>query len=261
MRPVAIILGASSGLGLATARKLANEGWDLILLFRSRKSEIKALASEWEQWRQSGLRLWTYNQDATREEIRGEVLKEAQNNGLQVKLFVHSLARGHLKPLFSLPGKETEARESLSTADLELTLEAMATSYWHWAKALLDKSLLAPQALMLAFTSEGGRRAWPYYGAVSAAKATLEALNRQLALELAPFGHRANLLQPGVTDTPALRLIPGHDSLVETAQKRNPYQRLTSPAAVADVVYLLTRPEAEWINGVILPVDGGESIV
>ena len=259
MRPVALILGASSGLGLATARKMAAEGWDLILLFRSRKSELKLLESEWERWKESGLRIWTYNRDATLESVRMEVLRSAQENGLQIKLFVHSLARGHLKPMVASPTHES-SQSTLGANDLALTIEAMATSYAHWAQAIAAKSLFAPNALLLAFTSEGGRRVWPGYGAVSAAKASLEAINRQLAVELGTKGHRANLLQPGVTDTPALRLIPGSEELIDSAKRRNPQGRLTRPEMVADVVHLLTLPEARWINGVILPVDGGESI-
>jgi NAD(P)-dependent dehydrogenase (short-subunit alcohol dehydrogenase family) len=237
---------------------MASEGWDLILLFRSRKSELKVLQEEWDKWRETGLRIWTYNNDATLEETRKTVLREAQENGLQIKLLVHSLARGHLKPIIPPPNDAKKA--SLSPEDLNVTLEAMATSYFHWAQALFEKSLLAPQAHFVAFTSEGGRRVWPSYGAVSAANALLEALNRQLAIELGAHGHRANLLQPGVTDTPALRLIPGSDQLIKAAMVRNPHGKLTQPEAVANVVYLLTQPEAQWINGVILPVDGGESI-
>lgn len=244
-------------MGLATARKLASEGWDLILSFRSRKSEIRQLELEWEQWKQTGARVWAYNKDATLEIVRKEILDEAQSNGLQIKLLIHSIARGHLKPFIS-PKDSSEA--TLSDGDLALTLEAMATSYFHWAQAIFQKGLLAPNSSFLAFTSEGGRRAWPQYGAVSAAKATLEALNRQLALELGPHGHSSNLLQPGVTDTPALRLIPGSDQLIHGAKRRNPKGRLTTPEDVAEVVWLLTKPEAQWINGAIIPVDGGESI-
>ena len=73
-------------------------------------------------------------------------------------------------------------------------------------------------------TSSGGTRAIPEYGPVSAAKAILEAHIRQLALELAPAGITANAILAGVTDTPALRLIPGHEKLMEIARLRNPQQ-------------------------------------
>lgn len=261
MKPLALILGASSGMGFASAEKLAGAGFDLILLYRSRRAEARAAEEAYSTWRENGSRIWAYNQDATDEAVLKEVLAEAQANELRVNLLLHSIAKGNLKAVASPPGRENNAQRLLNAADFELTLKAMAISYHDWASALFHNQLLAPKASFLALTSEGARRAWPQYGAVSAAKAALEAINRQLALELGAHGHRANILQPGVTDTPALRLIPGSDALIDQAKKRNPYQELTTPQKVADVVYLLSRPESEWINGAVIPVDGGESVV
>ena len=98
------------------------------------------------------------------------------------------------------------------------------------------------------------------YAAVSAAKVTLEAITRNIALEFAPFGIKANCIQAGVTDTASLRMIPGSDRIKEHSLQRNPFNRLTLPEDVADVVYLLSKDEAAWINGTIIPVDGGEHI-
>lgn len=66
------------------------------------------------------------------------------------------------------------------------------------------------------------------------------------------------MLQPGITDTPSLRMIPGQEVLRAQASFRNPYGRLTLPEDVANVVYLMCRDEAAWINGALIPVDGGE---
>jgi len=168
---------------------------------------------------------------------------------------VHSLARGHLKPLW-----QAHASELLSEQDLLITLQAMATSYASWAQAILQRGLADSRCRFIALSSEGARKALPQYGAVAAAKAALEALNRQLATEIAAEGHTANILQPGVTDTPALRRIPSAKALLQQAQARNPTSRLTLPQEVANVVYLLCQPEADRINGAIIPVDGGENI-
>lgn len=258
MRPVALIIGASSGMGWASAQQLAQEGWDLILLYRCRRSEALQVEQHWQEWREDGKRIWAYNLDATRVETLAKVLGEAQENGLQVNLLLHSLAKGNLKPI--IPSSSEQEGRSLSVEDFQLTLQAMALNYQYWASELQRKSLLAPQACLLALTSEGARRAWPYYGAVAAAKASLEAINRQLALELGPYGHRANVIQPGVTDTAALRQIPGSDKLLAQSKKRNPSGRLTTAQDVARVVKWLSTAEAAWINGAIIPVDGGESI-
>jgi len=88
-------------------------------------------------------------------------------------------------------------------------------------------------ARIFAMTSEGSTRIWPSYGAVSAAKAALESHIRQLAFEMAPLGVTANAIRAGVTDTPALRRIPGGPELHQRAMERNPSGRATTPEDVA----------------------------
>jgi len=114
---------------------------------------------------------------------------------------------------------------------------------------------------VFAMTSAGGARVWQTYGAVSAAKAALESHIRQLTLELAPLGITANTIMAGVTDTPALRKIPGSDEMKTIAQARNPGRRLTTPKDVAQAIGLLSHPKAQWITGNVICVDGGEFIV
>jgi NAD(P)-dependent dehydrogenase (short-subunit alcohol dehydrogenase family) len=112
-------------------------------------------------------------------------------------------------------------------------------------------------------TSAGSQSVVPNYGAVSAAKAALESHIRQLTYELASRGITANAVRAGVTDTPALRRIPGNERLIEVALQRNPSGRLTTPEDVAAFIALIAKsgPAADWLNGNVLGVDGGEDIV
>ena len=114
---------------------------------------------------------------------------------------------------------------------------------------------------IFAMTSAGGTRAIPNYGAVGAAKAAIESHIRQLAVELAPAGITANAILAGATDTPALRLMPGHEKILEIAKKRNPHHRLTTPEDVARCIVALCHPATYWMTGNTLHVDGGENIV
>ncbi len=125
---------------------------------------------------------------------------------------------------------------------------------------LFQRKLIGQGSHIFAMTSSGGSRVWPTYGAVSAAKAALESHMRQLAMELAPYGITANTIRAGVTDTPALRLIPGSDRMKASARLRNPFGRLTTPEDIADFIALLCTDEARWVNGAVLRVDGGEHI-
>jgi enoyl-[acyl-carrier protein] reductase III len=109
-------------------------------------------------------------------------------------------------------------------------------------------------------TSAGGHRVWQTYGAVSAAKAALEAHVRQLAYELAPSGISVNALRAGVTDTPAARKIPGSDEMFRRAREANPSLRLTTPEDVAKAVVAMSLLETGWITGNVIGVDGGEDL-
>jgi NAD(P)-dependent dehydrogenase (short-subunit alcohol dehydrogenase family) len=80
-------------------------------------------------------------------------------------------------------------------------------------------------------------------------------------LELAPLGITVNAIRAGVTDTPALRKIPGHDRMIEIAREINPHGRLTTPADIGRCLVALSRPETAWMTGNVLRVDGGEDVV
>ncbi len=109
-------------------------------------------------------------------------------------------------------------------------------------------------------TSEGNQVAWRGYAAVGAAKVALESLARSIAVEYAPYGIRCNVVQAGITETPALAAIPGNGHMKAQARLRNPFRRLTTPHDVANAIYLLSLDEAAWINGAVIRVDGGEHI-
>jgi len=70
----------------------------------------------------------------------------------------------------------------------------------------------------------------------------------------------ANCILAGVTDTPALRRIPGHEEMLAGSLRRNPHGRLTTPADVANLISLLCDERAAWLTGAVIPCDGGETI-
>lgn len=248
----AIILGGSSGLGLASAKKLASEGMNICIVHRDRKSSLTAFQKEVKVMESFGISVKTFNKDALSNDVRAEILQQFPKNS--VKLLLHSIAKGSLK---IMTGTENEV---LSKSDIDITIHAMATSWYEWTQTLLQNNIFAKNARNIAFTSEGNARVWPGYGAVSAAKAVLESLMRNMAVELAPMEITTNCIQAGTTETPSFLVIPGSAKLSEMALKRNPFKRLTKPEDVANMVYLLCKKEADWVNGTIVKVDGGESL-
>lgn len=249
----ALILGGSSGLGLATAKKLAKHGLNICIVHRNRKSEIPTIEEEFKKIANSEIKLLTFNEDALKSETRTRIIEEILGKG-HIKILIHSVAKGNLKPMVS------KGDSTLKNDDFHITLDAMAFSLYDWTKALFEANLFSSDARIISFTSEGNTKAWKNYAAVSAAKTALEAITKNIALEFAPFGIKANCIQAGVTDTASLRAIPGSEKIKKFTLKRNPFKRLTTPEDVANVVYLLCKEEAKWINGCIIPVDGGEHL-
>lgn len=257
----ALILGVSSGFGSAAAIALAREGYNIFGVHLDRAAGMKMVEETRAAIEAEGVRVLFFNVNAADADRRGEVIDAVRQElngkeGASVKVLMHSLAFGSLRPFIAdNPG------DAITKKQIEMTLDVMANSLVYWTQDLVTSGLFGRNGRVFAMTSAGGRRILPAYGAVSAAKAALESYIRQLALELAPHGITANSIRAGVTDTPAMRKIPGSDIIINNALMRNPLHRLTTTEDVAKVITLLVREESQWINGDIIGVDGGEDSV
>ncbi len=254
-----LILGSSSGFGLATAHELAARGMNICGVHFDRRSATAKINDEIEVMKKHGVEVEFFNFNAADREERLsaiESMSERLSSKKPLRTVLHSLAFGSLKRYF-----DQDVNEELTRAQMEMTLNVMAHTLVYWVQDLRKVGLIGHGTRIFAMTSSGGHRVWPNYGAVSSAKAALEAHIRQIAVELAPEGVRANAICAGVTETPALKKIPGHEQLIQCASCNNPSGRLTTPADVAQSIAALSLPEAGWITGNVINVDGGEAIV
>ena len=258
----ALILGASSGFGAAAARELAKAGMNIFGVHFDKKETLPAAKQVMADIENYGRKQVFWNTNAAGDDRRPKVIAEikatlaAHGGPQQLHVLMHSLAFGTLKPIFV---NEKDAR--LSRANIEMTIDVMASSLIYWVQDLLDADLLQEGGRIFAMTSAGSSKVWKSYAAVSAAKASLESYIRQLAVELAPRKITANAILAGTTDTPALRKIPEHKQMISDALRQNPYDRLTTPEDVGQCLVALSLPETYWLNGNTLLVDGGEFIV
>ena len=253
----ALRLGASSGFGEAAAIAFAEAGWDVFGVHFDRRQGMAHVEEIRARIAAAGRQSHFFNVNAADADRRREVIAEIAKlrEGRPVGMLLHSLAFGTLKPFHA-----EEEKDALAQSQLEMTLDVMANSLVYWAQDLVRSGGMGKNGRIFAMTSAGDRVVWKAYGAVSAAKAALESHVRQLAVELAPLGISANSIKAGVTDTPALRKIPGNEAIVESAKARNPSGRLTTPEDVAACLLALCAPGAYWLTGSVLQVDGGEDI-
>ena len=147
----ALILGGSSGLGLATAKKLARHGYNIIIIHRDRKFDLEVVNKQFQEITSGGSKLNSFNVDVTHPEKRAQTVKEIKallTTGGKIKVLVHSIAKGNLKPMYS------QEKTTLNLQDFQITLNAMALSLYDWTKALIDADLFAADARIVSFTSE-----------------------------------------------------------------------------------------------------------
>ncbi len=258
----ALILGASSGFGGAASIALAEAGMHIFGVHLDRKATMPNAERIVATIKQAGREAIFFNVNASDPEKRREVLDQMEKiladrgEPSSVKVIVHSLAFGTLKPFIA-----PSPKDAITQIQMDMTLDVMAHSLIYWVQELVMRKLMVCGGRVYAMTSSGGTRVWAGYGAVSAAKAALESHIRQLAMELAPLGITANAIRAGVTDTPALRKIPGSQKIVQTALEINPSGRLTTPEDIAAALVVLSRPETYWMTGNVIGVDGGEDVV
>ncbi|MET1232057.1 MAG: SDR family oxidoreductase [Candidatus Limnocylindrales bacterium] len=261
----ALVLGASSGFGGATAKALARDGYAIVgvhLDLRASRADAEAVRDEIAAM---GVPAVFHNVNAADPERRAAVIddirsrfssRRAEGADPYIAVFLHSLAFGATLSYITTDAEKKE----LSQKQLEMTVDVMGHSMVYWVHDLFHAGLFAPGSRLFAMTSEGAEHNVPTYGAVSAAKAALQSHCRQLAMELIPEGITVNCIRAGVTDTPALRRIPGHEELRQEAQRRNPGGRLTTPEDVAEAVVALASSRLHWMTGNVIGVDGGEMI-
>ena len=252
MNDWAVILGASSGIGAECANSLAQKGINIYGIYlRKKKSDIEKIENNLKKY---NVKTIYKKANASNEVSRKKIVQElSEIKNIRIKFFIHSIAFGTLK-------KMIDKENQLMKKNIEMTLDVMCNNFIYWSQDLFEKSLFNKGSHILSMTSAGGRKNWKNYGAVSMAKSAIESATRQLSIELAKHEIAVNSIQAGVTDTSALRKIPGSDLMIANAKKNNPHNRLTQTSDIGDFLAILTHYESSWLTGNIIRLDGGEDI-
>lgn len=241
---IALVTGASRGIGRAIARKLAGAGCDVAVGYFNNRREAEAVC---EEIRALGRRTQLLRGNVGDPASVSELVDSFRNEFDHLDFLVSNAASGVLKPASELTLKHWRWCLEINALALNLLTQRLT-------------QIMPPGSRVVALSSLGAQRAIPLYGFVAASKAALEALVRTLALELGGQGIRVNAVSAGIVDTDALQAFPHRDQLLEAFAERTPLRTRLTPEQVADAVYLLCLPESEMVTGQTLVVDGGYSI-
>ena len=240
---VAVVLGGTGSIGAAIARRLARPDRALVLGYFENRGRAEAVAVE---LRAHAREVRLVEGNVADPAVRGGIAQAVADLGGRCHQLVHSVAVTSFKPLLSV-----------RPAQWDLILEVSARSLLDVVSALGDP-LAAAHGSVVAISSQGAARFIPGYGALGPAKAALESLVRQLACELAPHGVRVNAVRAGLIDNEVVGRFPA--GMREAVVQRTPLGRLGTPDEVAAVAEFVLGPDAGWITGQVIEVDGGFSL-
>jgi enoyl-[acyl-carrier protein] reductase III len=245
--PVALITGASRGIGKAIAIQLAGQGYSVALNYLSNEQAAQGAAAE---VRAQGAAVEIFQGNAGEPEACEKLVQDTLVRFGRIDVLVHNAALGSFKPTH---------KTRLNQWDLTMNINARAMLVL--AQAAIKDMEKRGSGNIIGLSSLGAIQYIPNYGAIGVSKATLESLIRYLAVELRPKGIRVNAVSGGPIDTDAIKHFPDAEKFKSDCIARTPAGRIGKPEDIAKVVGFLVSPAAEWIVGQTIIADGGLSLI
>jgi NAD(P)-dependent dehydrogenase (short-subunit alcohol dehydrogenase family) len=240
---VALVTGATSGIGAETARRLHHDGFAVLLTGRS-SERGEALAHQLGP----GAACFV-PADLTKDGEPDRLLQYALDRFGTVDAVVNNAAVDHTGALLNVPAAEIRDTFETNTFAAIAVLQAAARTMRHSGGSIIN------------VTSRLAAIGVPMMGVYSASKGAIKALTDAAAVELAPYNIRVNAVAPGMTRTPLYEAwLRSHNDPQATARKVAdgiPLGRPATPQDVAGAIAFLASPSADYITGITLAVDGG----
>ncbi|OHB70403.1 MAG: enoyl-[acyl-carrier-protein] reductase [Planctomycetes bacterium RBG_16_43_13] len=243
----ALVTGGTKGIGRAIALKLADMGANVAInYFKSRDAAARTV----KELEAKKVKAIAVRANVGNTEHIDKMFKVIGDSFGKLDIFINNAAAGTLKPVLAF-----------NTDDWQKTMDINARALLLCAQKAANLMTNSKGGKIVSITSLGPTRYIPDYALVGAAKAAIETLTRYLAVELSSRNINVNAVAGGVIDTESLQMFPKYKEMIDYAKKFTPIRRVGQPEDIAPVVAFLCMDEAKWIQGQVIIVDGGYSLV
>lgn len=240
---VALVTGASRGIGLATARRLLEAGASVLLVSRKVEGLTEALGS----LEGLGEASFVAAHVARAEDAESAVATCLERYGALDVLVNNAATNPYFGPMLGI-----------SEEQMTKTYEVNQASVLLWSKAAFEAAMAERGGVILNISSVGGLQPEPGIGWYNVTKAAIIHITRQLAYELGPK-LRVNAIAPGLVRTELARAL--WERAEEKLEAQLPLGRIGEPDDIASAALFLTSDASSWITGQVLAVDGGTSVM
>ncbi|MBB6348073.1 SDR family oxidoreductase [Nonomuraea muscovyensis] len=237
---VAIVTGGSRGIGREIVRRLAADGYAVVVNYAGNADEAEAAVDEAVK---AGGQAISARADVADADAVAAMFDAAESEFGGVDAVVHAAGRMHLAPIADL---DLDVLDSLHRTNIRGT----------FVVAQQAARRTRPGGAILLFSTSVIGLALPTYGAYTASKGAVEAMTMVLAREMRGRDVTVNAVAPGPTAT-ALFLDGKDRETIERMAAQPPLERLGTPADIAEVAAFLVSPRGHWVNGQVVRANGG----
>ncbi|MBM7644914.1 enoyl-[acyl-carrier protein] reductase III [Scopulibacillus daqui] len=243
---VVCITGSSRGIGRKLALRFAEEGADIVVNYFRNGDAARETVKEVESY---GRKALLVRANMAQEEKIIKMFNDIHAEFGRLDVFIHNAASGRNRSAMEVDVKGWDWTVNINTRAFLIGAQQAAS--------------LMPEegGAMLALSSFGSDRVFPYYTTVGASKAALESLVRYFAIELAPRKINVNAISAGAVETDALGHFPEMDKTLAAVKEKMPYHRMVTPDDIANVALFLCSKEAEMMRGQTVRLDGGMTLL
>ena len=239
---VAVVTGASKGIGAAIAEKLASSGASVVVNYAKSGTEAEALVRK---IRNGGSRAVAVQADLSKPAEAEKLFQRALKEFGRVDILVNNAGAYEFFPLSSIEEGHFDRLFDLNVKGLLFATKQAAAAFADSGGSIINISSVVSTSPK------------PNGSVYSATKAAVDAITKSLAIELGPKKILVNSVLPGVTETEGLQAAPQAEFFRNYAVSQTPLGRVGQPADIAGVVAFLASDDAKWITGQLITASGG----